>query len=63
MTDTNNAWKVCKRNGYHTWSDKDGSDVESIGEDINEMQVVFTCKLCGAQAEGTVTWDNDEARR
>jgi hypothetical protein len=53
-------YKICKKNGWHTWcTPEKGCTAESIGEDINEMTVQFTCHICGAEAQGYVTWEDE----
>jgi len=53
-------YAICKKNGYHAWCDKDGPHVDSLGETINDMEVVFTCGVCGAEAEGSVDWNEPD---
>lgn len=49
----------CVKKGNHTWSGKHGSNVESLAETLDSMEVVFTCEVCGAEAHGTVEWGSE----
>lgn len=52
---------ICKSNGFHTWCKVgEGIKVDSVSEDLDEMEVVFSCWICGAEASGTVYWDEEE---
>jgi hypothetical protein len=54
-----NKFKICKERNYHNWcGPKDGNTANSIGETYEDMDVVFRCEDCGAEAEGTVYWEN-----
>ena len=53
-------WELCKLNNYHSWSGKHGANVDSCGESYDSMEVTFQCNHCGAEATGSVDWDNQE---
>lgn len=53
-------YKTCKKNGWHTWADGRTNTADSIGENLNEMDVCFECLICGAEAQGVVTWETLE---
>ena len=47
----------CEMNNFHTWSDEQGSRVESAIESYEEMEVIFKCIICGAEGEGIIQWN------
>ncbi len=50
-----NKSEICRKNGYHMWSDY----IESISETFLDMTLSCTCSVCGATFEATGDWDNE----
>lgn len=52
------GYALCKENNHHHWCPTSGPSVDSCGESLDEMEVIFTCEECGAEASGTVYWED-----
>ncbi len=57
-----NKAKVCKKSGYHIWTDSKGKikGFDCITEDYDSMEVEMTCKICGATACLQGDWESED---
>ena len=53
-------FKICKKNGFHTFADGTQNTADSVNENLKIMEVSFDCLICGAEAKGQVFWETLE---